>query len=81
MSRQFTDRNVSVYLLCASGATLSKVMEILECVLIPGLTQGLLQDNPPEPEPPKPVFTLTPQRMELGPGESCEVELKGCVDT
>ncbi len=40
-----------------------------------------LQDCPPEPEPPGPVFSLSPPRMELSPGASCDVELSGRVDT
>ena len=39
-----------------------------------------VRDNPPPPEPPKPVFTLTPQRLELNPGDSADVLLEGYVD-
>ncbi len=35
---------------------------------------------PPAPEPLRPVFKLTPHRMELNSGESIDVTLEGCVD-
>ena len=41
----------------------------------------VFQDAPPPPELPQPVFKLTPQRMELNPGESVDIHLEGCVDT
>ena len=40
-----------------------------------------VRDRPPPPEPPQPVFSLTPQRLELNPGESGDVLLEGIVDS
>ncbi|XP_033116735.1 hydrocephalus-inducing protein homolog isoform X2 [Anneissia japonica] len=38
------------------------------------------QRMPPPPPPPRPVFTLTPSRFELDPGQSIEVVLDGQSD-
>jgi hypothetical protein len=42
---------------------------------------AVFQDFVPPPVQPAPVFKLTPQRMELNPGESVDIHLEGCVDT
>lgn len=39
-----------------------------------------IQDHPPPPDPAKPIFKLTPQRLELNPGESMDVLLEGYVE-
>jgi hypothetical protein len=40
----------------------------------------VLQNVPPPPEPPRPTFKIIPNRFDLPPGTSMEMNIEGFVD-